>query len=101
MNTTEGISTEQLLDEIRRLQMELDQANESVDDKLDKLEEAGFGVIDLSRALEDARRRIASLEEQLRNSEERQMLENGVCKNCSDSSLLSERYVIHRSTLVI
>ena len=78
MNTTEGISTEQLLDEIRRLQIELDQANESVDDKLDKLEEAGFGVIDLSRALEDARRRIASLEEQLRNSEERQMVENGV-----------------------
>ena len=51
MNTTEGISTEQLLDEIRRLQMELDQANESVDDKLDKLEEAGF---ERSDALADA-----------------------------------------------
>lgn len=91
MNATGNISVEHLLNEIGRLQEELDFANESVDDKLDKLEEAGFGVIDLSKALGEARKRIEMLEEQLRNSEERQASQNETRKNSDSNHLLSER----------
>ncbi len=54
-----------LLAEISSLQKQLDIANESIDDKLDKLEEAGLGVTDLTKALDEARSRIANLEVQL------------------------------------
>lgn len=91
MNTTGNISVEHLLNEIGRLQEELDFANESVDDKLDKLEEAGFGVIDLAKALGEARKRIELLEEQLRNSEERQASQSETRKNSDSNHLLSER----------
>jgi myosin protein heavy chain len=50
------------LAEISRLQKELDQANESIDDKLDKLEEAGLGVVQLTKLLQDARARITGME---------------------------------------
>lgn len=51
--------------EIERLQQELDIANESIDDKLDKLEEAGLDVAGLTKALDGARQRIASLEKEV------------------------------------
>jgi chromosome segregation ATPase len=53
-----------LVAEISRLQRELDRANDSIDDKLDKLEEAGVGVVGLTKRLEDARARIAALEQE-------------------------------------
>ncbi|KAF9038520.1 hypothetical protein BJ165DRAFT_1352368 [Panaeolus papilionaceus] len=58
-------SASPLLAEIQRLQRELDQANESIDDKLDKLEDAGMGVVGLTRKLEDARAKIARLEDEI------------------------------------
>ncbi|KAF9530371.1 hypothetical protein CPB83DRAFT_850794 [Crepidotus variabilis] len=54
-----------LVSEIRRLQGELDRANDSIDDKLDKLEDAGLGVIGLTEKLEAARSRIITLEDEI------------------------------------
>ncbi|KAK0501582.1 hypothetical protein EDD18DRAFT_1066550 [Armillaria luteobubalina] len=54
-----------LIAEISRLQYELDIANESIDDKLDKLEDAGLGVVGLTQKLEDARARIVALEDEI------------------------------------
>jgi DNA repair exonuclease SbcCD ATPase subunit len=76
-----------LLAEINRLQRELDHANESVDDKLDKLEDAGHGVIGLTKKLDDARIRIVALEEELARlgrREERRLkrLEKARCLKC-------------------
>ncbi|KAJ7647253.1 hypothetical protein FB45DRAFT_987061 [Roridomyces roridus] len=76
-----------LLSEIARLQLELDRANESIDDKLDKLEDAGLGVVGLTKRLEDARARIVALEEEiarLSRKEQRrdQRLERARCQKC-------------------
>lgn len=61
------ISTSPLVAEIDRLQAELDQANESIDDKIDRLEEVGAGVVGLTRELERARSTIVELEEHVAN----------------------------------
>ncbi|KAK0202528.1 hypothetical protein DFS33DRAFT_908013 [Desarmillaria ectypa] len=76
-----------LIAEISRLQYELDIANESIDDKLDKLEDAGLGVVGLTRKLEDARARIVALEDEiarLTRKEERRIrrLEKARCRKC-------------------
>ncbi|KAL4266485.1 Pericentrin/AKAP-450 centrosomal targeting domain-containing protein [Pleurotus pulmonarius] len=73
--------------EISRLQKELDLANQSIDDKLDKLEDVGFDVVGLTKKLEDARSRITSLEDEiarlLRREERRNhRLERIRCKKC-------------------
>ena len=94
-----------LISEINRLQRELDRANESIDDKLDKLEDAGLGVVGLTRKLEDARAKIISLEDEisrLSRKEERrlQRLNRVRCQKCNVKvdlrSLASadERYVL-------
>ncbi|KZT69318.1 hypothetical protein DAEQUDRAFT_745317 [Daedalea quercina L-15889] len=54
-----------LVAEIQRLQGQLDRANQSIDDKLDKLEDAGLGVVGLTTQLEDARERIVALEDEV------------------------------------
>lgn len=54
-----------LVAEISRLQKELDRANESIDDKIDKLEDAGLGVVGLTQKFEDARAQIAALEDEI------------------------------------
>ena len=77
-----------LLSEINRLQRELDRANESIDDKLDKLEDAGLGVVSLTKKLEDARAKITSLEdeiERLNRREERRArrLARVRCQKCN------------------
>lgn len=77
-----------LVAEISRLQRDLDRANESIDDKLDKLEDAGLGVVGLTKKLEDARSRINSLEEEiarLSRKEERRLhrLERARCQKCN------------------
>ncbi|KAJ7696511.1 hypothetical protein B0H17DRAFT_1158623 [Mycena rosella] len=76
-----------LVAEIARLQYKLDQANESIDDKLDKLGDAGLGVVGLTKRLEDARARIVILEEEiarLSRKEERRVhrLERARCQKC-------------------
>lgn len=89
--------------EIKRLQQELDLANESIDDKLDKLEDAGLGVVGLTKKLEDARAKISSLEDEIarlsRREERRQrVLERVRCQKChikvsiSGLSQSDERY---------
>lgn len=65
MHTTADISASPLVFEIQRLQSELDAANESIDDKIDQLEEAGVGVVGLTRQLESARGKIVGLEERI------------------------------------
>lgn len=54
-----------LVAEIHRLQQQLDRANQSIDDKLDKLEDAGLGVVGLTTQLEDAREKITQLEDEI------------------------------------
>lgn len=76
-----------LLSEIARLQAELDRANQSIDEKLDELEDAGLGVVDLTKSLEDARARIVTLEQdisRLQRREERRLsrLEKLRCQKC-------------------
>ena len=76
-----------LVSEIQRLQGELDRANESIDDKLDKLENAGLGVVGLTQKLEDARMKIVALEDEiasLKRKEERRTrrLARARCQKC-------------------
>lgn len=76
-----------LVAEIERLQFELHQANESIDEKLDRLEDAGFGVVSLTNQLEDAKAKIITLEDDLarlsRREERRtQRLEKLRCQKC-------------------
>lgn len=76
-----------LIAEIERLQSELERANESIDDKLDRLEDAGLGVVSLTRQLEDAREKITALEDETRRlsrREERrlQRLQKLRCQKC-------------------
>lgn len=76
-----------LVAELARLQQELDRANASIDDKLDRLEDAGFGVVDLTKQLEDARDHIAALEDEIARMarrEERRVrrLERLRCTKC-------------------
>ena len=76
-----------LVAEIERLQHELDIANESIDEKLDRLEDAGVGSIKLTNQLEDARARVVSLEEELgrlarREDRRTRRLERLRCSKC-------------------
>ncbi|CAK5267761.1 unnamed protein product [Mycena citricolor] len=76
-----------LVAEISRLQRELDLANQSIDDKLDKLEDAGLGVVELTQRLGDARAKISLLEEEiarLSRKEQRRnhRLERARCQKC-------------------
>ncbi|KAG5725048.1 hypothetical protein E4T56_gene12404 [Termitomyces sp. T112] len=88
LNTTFSDPTvSPLVAEINRLQKELDRANESIDDKLDKLEDAGLGVVGLTKKLEDARAEISIMENEvarLSRREERRFrrLEKVRCQKC-------------------
>ncbi|KAJ6581666.1 hypothetical protein B0H19DRAFT_929437 [Mycena capillaripes] len=86
-NTTADGTVSPLLAEINRLQRDLDRANESIDDKLDRLEDAGLGVVGLTKRLEDARAKIVGLEEEiarLSRKEQRRVhrLERARCQKC-------------------
>lgn len=76
-----------LVSEIHRLQGELDRANESIDDKLDRLENAGLDVVSLTQKLEDAKSKISALEDVLacaKRKEERRVrrLARLRCRKC-------------------
>ncbi|KAI0045417.1 hypothetical protein FA95DRAFT_1495451 [Auriscalpium vulgare] len=80
-------STSQYLTEIQRLQQELDRANDDIDEKLDRLEQAGFGVVELTQQLDDERARMAVLDDDLARLERREgrrlrRLEKVRCTNC-------------------
>jgi DNA repair exonuclease SbcCD ATPase subunit len=73
--------------EIQRLERELGRANESIDEKLDRLENAGFGNVELETRLNDERAKIAALEEdiaRLDRREERRLrrLAKAKCPHC-------------------
>jgi predicted nucleic acid-binding Zn-ribbon protein len=95
MNNTTDPTISPLITEISRLQRELDRANESIDDKLDKLEDAGLGVVGLTKKLEDARSKISALEDEiarLSRREERRIrrLQRARCQKCHTKVNLSE-----------
>ncbi|KAG8221048.1 hypothetical protein J3R82DRAFT_2558 [Butyriboletus roseoflavus] len=108
LNATTGgdPSASPLLGEIARLQTELDRANESIDQKLDELQEAGLDVVELTKNLEDARSSIVSLENEnarLQRREERRLrrLEKLRCQHCFvkiDPSRLQRAYEADEST---
>lgn len=89
-----------LLAEIVRLQTELELANDSIDQKLDELQEAGLDAVELTKNLEDARSNIVSLEHEnarLQRREERRLrrLEKLRCQKCFvkiDPSRLQRAY---------
>lgn len=99
-------TTAPLFAEIERLQQELDHANESIDEKLDRLEDAGVGVVQLTNQLEDTKAKILALENalgHLSRREERRLrrLEKLRCQKCRirvdlkglTSNVGDERYV--------
>ena len=73
--------------EIQRLERELGRANESIDEKLDRLEHAGLGNVELEKRLNDERVRAVALEEdvaRLDRREERRLrrLTKAKCPHC-------------------
>lgn len=82
------------MEEISRLQHALDRANESIDDKIGKLEKQNSGSVDLTRKLEDARQHISTIEYELsmvKKQSERQAarLRHARCPKCHASIDLS------------
>ncbi|KAH9940729.1 uncharacterized protein BXZ73DRAFT_42510 [Epithele typhae] len=76
-----------LVSELARLHQELDRANASIDEKLDRLEDAGLGVVELTQQLQDAHSRIMDLEDdqgRLSRREERRIrrLQRLKCPKC-------------------
>ena len=76
--------------EIQRLERELGRANESIDEKLDRLENAGFGNVELEMRLNDERAKTAALEEdiaRLDRREERRLrrLAKARCPRCKQN----------------
>ncbi|KAF8075138.1 hypothetical protein FPV67DRAFT_1605655 [Lyophyllum atratum] len=103
-NTTSDPTVSPLVAEINRLQRELDLANDSIDDKLDKLEDAGLGVVGLTKKLEDARAKISTLEDEiarLSRREERRIrcLERARCQKCHIKINFSNLVQLDESTL--
>lgn len=95
-----------LVTEIARLQSELDRANDSIDDKLEQLEDAGFGNVGLTQQLEDSRARISALQDEIarlsrkddRRTRRMQKMKCVKCRTKVDFKHIDadERYVIHR-----
>jgi chromosome segregation ATPase len=95
MNNSTDPSISPLITEITRLQRELDRANESIDDKLDKLEDAGLGVVGLTKKLEDARSKISALEDEIarlsrREDRRTRRLQRARCQKCHTKVNFSE-----------
>ena len=87
MSPSDPSSVAQYVVEIQRLEMELGRANESIDEKLDRLEHAGFGNVELETRLNDERAKTAALEEdiaRLDRREERRLrrLAKAKCPHC-------------------
>lgn len=79
--------TSPLVAKIKHLEQELHLANDSIDEKVNMLEEAGMGIVGLTEKLEDARTRTVTFEAEVRRlvrREERQLrrLERVRCLKC-------------------
>lgn len=79
--------TSPLVAKIEHLQQELHLANNSIDEKVNMLEEAGMGIVGLTEKLEDARARTVTLEVEVRHltrREERRLrrLNHAKCLQC-------------------
>jgi chromosome segregation ATPase len=73
--------------EIQRLERELGQANENIDEKLDRLEHAGFGNVELEMRLNDERAKTTTLEEDIARLDRREdrrlrRLAKAKCPHC-------------------
>ena len=89
--------------EIARLRQELERANQSIDEKLEQIEDAGMDVISLTRQVEDGRTRIAALEDDVtrlsrkddRRTRRLQKMRCGKCRTKIDTRSIDadERYV--------
>jgi hypothetical protein len=87
MSPSDPSSVAQYITEIQRLETELGRANESIDEKIDRLEHAGFGNVELEMRLNDERAKTAALEEdiaRLDRREERRLrrLAKAKCPHC-------------------
>ena len=95
--------TSPFFSEIARLRQELERANESIDEKLERIEEAGMDVISLTRKVEDGRARIAALEDDIdrlsrkddRRTRRLQKMRCGKCRTKIDARSIDadERYM--------
>jgi len=95
--------TSPFFSEIARLRQELERANQSIDEKLEQIEDAGMGVISLTRQVEDGRARIAALEDDVtrlsrkddRRTRRLQKMRCGKCRTKIDARGIDadERYV--------
>jgi hypothetical protein len=72
LQTTDNPDEMQYIRQISLLERELAHANESVDDKIDKLDEYGRGVIGLTDKLADAESRLAFLDGEVKRLERRE-----------------------------
>ncbi|VDB90659.1 unnamed protein product [Peniophora sp. CBMAI 1063] len=64
-STAPDLTTSPYLSEIARLQSELDKANLEIDAKLDRLNDARFGAVELTQQLEEERERTRGLEDEV------------------------------------
>jgi len=95
--------TSPFFSELARLRQELERANQSIDEKLEQIEEAGLDVVSLTRQVEDGRARIASLEDDVarlsrkddRRTRRLQKMRCGKCRTKVDVRSIDadERYV--------
>jgi len=95
--------TSPFFSEIARLRQELERANQSIDEKLEQIEDAGMDVISLTRQVEDGRARIAALEDDVtrlsrkddRRTRRLQKMRCGKCRTKIDTRSIDadERYV--------
>jgi len=86
LQSANGLDESHYLRQISLLERELAHANENVDDKIDKLEEYGRGVVGLTDKLADAETRINFLDgevKRLQRREERRMLKARKGTSCS------------------
>lgn len=103
LNATTNDPTSPFFSEVARLRQELERANQSIDEKLERIEEAGMDVVSLTRQVEDGRARIAALEDEadrlLRKDDRRtrrlQKMRCGKCRTKIDARSIDadERYM--------
>jgi len=105
LNATMNDPTSPFFSEIARLRQELERANQSIDEKLERIEEAGMDVISLTRQLGDGRTRIAALEDEIdrlsrKDDRRTRRLQKMRCRKCrtkidARSIDADERYSSH------
>ena len=103
LNATTNDPTSPFFSEIARLRQDLERANQSIDEKLERIEEAGMDVINLTRQVEDGRARVAALEDDVtrlsrkddRRTRRLQKIRCGKCRTKIDFRNIDadERYV--------